>query len=289
MPDANTIHCPHCGGRCALVPEQLPITCPACGYAFATPPVARIAPAYATPVSYARQTINPRPTRNGLATTSLVLGILGFIPVCGVLAVILGYVGFRRARTPDFGGIGRRTALIGMALGFALSTTVVSAVVYAIHIAMVQMVVQAEQIQCARNLSQIGQAMILYANDNSGPYPNSPAQLLTDEDITSMVFICPSSNDTPAQGATKQAQAANLLAGGHDSYIYLGKGYTNNVSANAVMVYEPPSNHTGSGSNVLFGDGHVSFVPAAVVKTMIAQLKAGQNPPPATKGYRQPP
>src|SRR5947209_1600319 len=77
----------------------------------------------------------------------------------------------------------------------------------------------ANRVKCASNLRQIGQALLLYANDNHGEYPRmaasagpvrtpvagaaGPAEndvtaalflLLRTQDITSEVFVCPSSN-----------------------------------------------------------------------------------------------
>ena len=133
--------------------------------------------------------------------------------------------------------------------------------------------------KCGSNLRQLGQAMVLYANDHQGRYPDTMGDLL-EEDITLTVFICPASNDQAATTApTTQAAAANLLAGGHLSYIYLGKGTIGTPPANRVLAYEPLANHQNTGMNVLYGDGHVEFhhVPAATA--MIAELTAGHNPP----------
>jgi hypothetical protein len=56
------------------------------------------------------------PRRNGAAMASLIFGILGCVPeVTGVLAIVLGVVGLRRARSPNVGGKGLAGA--GLALG----------------------------------------------------------------------------------------------------------------------------------------------------------------------------
>jgi prepilin-type processing-associated H-X9-DG protein len=117
----------------------------------------------------------------------------------------------------------------------------------------------------------------LYANDHGGHYPNTFGELF-EEDLISGVFVCPDTNDTPATGATTQALAANLTAGGHLSYIYLGKGMIQTVSGKLVVAYEPLANHK-TGMNVLYGDGHVTFVELAAAQKMLAELAAGHNPP----------
>ena len=137
----------------------------------------------------------------------------------------------------------------------------------------------ANRVKCGSNLRQIGAAIMLYANKNQGCYPDKLGDLM-DVDITSAIFICSESNDEAAvPGATTQASSANVHAGGHLSYIYLGKGLTGTQSATMVIAYEPLTNHANTGMNVLFGDGHVEFFHVPAATTLLAELNAGQNPP----------
>jgi prepilin-type processing-associated H-X9-DG protein len=46
-----------------------------------------------------------------------------------------------------------------------------------------------------------------------------------------------------------------------------------------VLAYEPLTDHIGDGMNVLFGDGHVEWVPKLKASHMTAELNAGHNPP----------
>lgn len=131
----------------------------------------------------------------------------------------------------------------------------------------------AQRIKCASNLRQIGQGILLYCNDHGGEYPDSFATILVNEDLTPGVLICPDSDDTPAAGATTQALNTELRSTGHCSYIYIGDGLNSaTVPANAVVAYEPTANHGNSGSNVLFGDGHVQFMSAIWMTQMTAKL-----------------
>src|SRR5207253_10913636 len=114
-------------------------------------------------------------------------------------------------------------------------------------------------LKCNSNLRQIGQGMMLYANENGGRYPNDFGELLVTQDLTSSSFICGSTNDLPAWGPTTRAAAAALLAGDHCSYIYLGKGFTNAAPAAQIMAYEPLGHHP-NGTSFLYGDGRVDFV-----------------------------
>ena len=139
---------------------------------------------------------------------------------------------------------------------------------------------QARRVQCAANMRQLGQAMFVYAIGNSGQFPDTLDKVLPFAGAG--VFVCPSCNHTPAPGNTPQAQAANLYAGGHLSYVYVGAGLnTNGPTVNApttVVLYEPLTNH-GDGSNVLYADGSVVFLPRAAALSMIATFPAAATQP----------
>jgi prepilin-type processing-associated H-X9-DG protein len=137
----------------------------------------------------------------------------------------------------------------------------------------------ANRVKCASNMKQIGSALLLYSNENQNQYPPDLETLLKTQDISSAVFVCPTGSDTPAPGADNAAQAKNLSAGGHLSYVYVGKGMTNSEPPDKVVLYENPGAHGGDGMNVLFGDGHVEFLPKTAVQKMLTELQAGHNPP----------
>lgn len=141
------------------------------------------------------------------------------------------------------------------------------------------------QVRCASNLRQIGQTMLLYANDHGGLYPDRPEELFTIEGVGPEIFVCPASDDTPPMNATTRAMSDALASGGHFSYVYLGKGITSQWSSpSLVLAYEPPSHHDNLGAggiNVLFGDGHVEFIEQPKADQLIRDLKAGKTPPTA--------
>jgi predicted Zn finger-like uncharacterized protein/prepilin-type processing-associated H-X9-DG protein len=231
----------------------------------------------AGPVAYGGYQPPPRQATNGMAIASLVFGVIGIvIPVLipSLIGIVLGIVGLSRTKDPRVGGKG--LAIAGIAVSVAsifLAGCMISILLPSLNRARET----ANRVKCASNLRQIGQALLLYGNDNRGVYPPDFPPLLLTQDITSEVFVCPSSNDTRADpNTTVQQQAAVLHQ--HCSYKYL-PGHNYNASADTVIAYEPMTNHDGDGSNFLWGDGHVSFETKQTAAAMIKSLEAGQNPP----------
>ena len=150
----------------------------------------------------------------------------------------------------------------------------------------------AKRVRCSANMRQIWQAAQLYASSHHGRYPPDLPTLFVDQDLTPAVFNCPSSNDQPAVGPTTQAVAADLSKPGHASYIYVGKGLTDQTAtADVVVLYEPLTNHAKSGMNVLFGDGHVDWYTATQAQPILRQVAAGTWPvrdPPAIQPASKP-
>ena len=89
---------------------------------------------------------------------------------------------------------------------------------------------------------------------------------------TAPVVVCPGSSELPAPGETAQERAANLLKGGHYSYIYLGKGLIEPVDPKRVVVVEPVENHDGYGVTVLRADGLVKWLEGAEMDRMLTGL-----------------
>jgi prepilin-type processing-associated H-X9-DG protein len=105
--------------------------------------------------------------------------------------------------------------------------------------------------------------MLIYADGHGGRYPNDLAELLATEDLSPDTLVCGSTNDSPTTVPATQVTSADLLQGGHCSYVYLGKGLSPaTVPAAQVIAYEPLGHH-GDATNFLYGDGHVDFVRGA--------------------------
>jgi prepilin-type processing-associated H-X9-DG protein len=241
---------------------------------------------------YASPTIQPDEqalTQRRLALSVLVTGVLAFFPVLGFFAGAVAIINTVRARRAGVRGghplmllttLGLICGIAGILL-WASAIFIIPSGGYARPPAQVA--------KCASNLRQIGLALMFYANSHNGHLPDDIGELIS-EDLATEVFVCPSTSDERADvGPTTQQTAANIASPGHLSYIYLGKGKTNAESSDTVLAYEPlghhpPANGVAGGSNVLFGDGRVIFIPTAPMKHLIQQLNAGHNPPRAMLG-----
>jgi prepilin-type processing-associated H-X9-DG protein len=132
---------------------------------------------------------------------------------------------------------------------------------------------------CASQLISLGQAILLYCNDNRGHLPPSWREIYLTGDPTPEVFVCPASDDVPATGDSMDARAQQLVAGGHCSYQYLGAGNTKDLTPDIVLAVENPFHHGSDfGANVLFGDGHVRHMTGAASKHIFDAISRGGRP-----------
>ncbi|HVT87354.1 MAG TPA: H-X9-DG-CTERM domain-containing protein [Tepidisphaeraceae bacterium] len=130
----------------------------------------------------------------------------------------------------------------------------------------------ANRVKCASNLRSIGQAILLYANDNQGKFPPNLGELILKEELTAGSFICPSGNTQlpNAVGPDIGKQIADWVNANSD-YVYLGAGKTAAAPAVDIIAYDKPGHHDNDGINILFADGHVDFVTMRQAMQMIAQ------------------
>jgi prepilin-type processing-associated H-X9-DG protein len=134
---------------------------------------------------------------------------------------------------------------------------------------------QANRIKSASNLRQIGQAVQMHANENKGRFPDDVADLLK-QDLPPEVFGNPRANGVEPPPRASPEQLAQWVRESSE-YVYRGKGRNYTMGQNEVLAYEKPQG-LNDGINILFGDGHVEFVPMAAAKEMIRTgRKPGRN------------
>jgi hypothetical protein len=130
---------------------------------------------------------------------------------------------------------------------------------------------EAQKAKCSANLTQIMTAIVTYANQNNGEYPDSFATMIKSTGYPPGILVCPSSNDTPSTNANIKTDA-DLV--GNCSYVYLGKGLTvSTVRPDTILAYEPLSNHHRKGINVLYGDMSVRWLSRAEAEQVIPGIK----------------
>lgn len=137
----------------------------------------------------------------------------------------------------------------------------------------------AKRVKCASNLRMLGQAMLLYANENKGKYPPDLGTLLLTQDLTMEVFVCPSSGTVVPKNLKTLEEKAKWVNENSD-YIYAAAGLDNNAPPQRILIYEKATDHDHDGMNLLFGDGHVEFQPLPDAQHLIESAgKADPNPP----------
>ena len=138
----------------------------------------------------------------------------------------------------------------------------------------------ANRVKSASNLRQIGLGAMMFANgQRNGAFPKDMGELLKTQDLSIDVFINPRSSNAAPQGLTPQQQQQWVKENG--DYVWNGAGKNNATPADVPIGWEKPQGLT-DGINILFGDGHVDFVPMGKAMEMIQAAQQGNNPPAAS-------
>lgn len=124
--------------------------------------------------------------------------------------------------------------------------------------------------QCGANEKQLVGAIVAYAKQNQGNLPPTLRAVL------------------PPSITSQQSKLLQCPLG-PGAYVYLGAGLNlNAIPRDTILIYEPPGNHknpqTGkTGMNIAQVDGAVHLIESPRAEKIIAELKAGHNPPRAEK------
>lgn len=219
----------------------------------------------------------PPLAKNGKATASMVLAIIGFVLVCvgsplAIAAIILGVLALKVPADAYGRKPGRTQAVVGISLG---SVALLFALIIGVLAGMLLPVLgkareKARRVNCAGNLKQVALGLLMYSGDNKGAFPDELSALDKEALLAAgKVYHCPSVDKrSSADGPT--------LATGDLStdYDYYGTGLFDDIddATTTIIAADHAHNHPvrTPWTNVLFVDGHVEGAPAANVQEALA-------------------
>ena len=177
-----TFQCPNCGKPLTIEDRAAGMTmnCISCGKPLTVPsvsaPLLRTAPGMAG----GQQQQVAVPVTPGLATGSLVMGVLSFCfgPLLGIPAIICGHVARSKIERSNGQLTGGGVALAGLILGY-MSFVLIVPLLAAIAIpSFVNARTKAQQNACINNLRLLSGARDQYALDHDGRAPGSTQELV---------------------------------------------------------------------------------------------------------------
>jgi hypothetical protein len=190
------------------------------------------------------------PVSNGMAITSLALGICSFCLslFAGIPAVITGHIALNRIRREPHRHGGSGMAIAGLVLGY-MSILFIPILAGLMLPALAKAKSKAQRISCVSNLKQVALGARMYANDNKEVFPVS-FQAMSNDLITPKILVCPGdSRHTRALDWADFSEKENL------SYEFLAPG-AKEADVMRTIVFRCPIHE-----NVAYGDGSVQQMP----------------------------
>jgi len=199
-----------------------------------------------------------------LATWSLVLGILGVIPL-GLLgaipAVICGHIALPKIGRSNgaIGGHGR--AVAGLVLGYigiVLNLVILPAVLLP---AVASAREKARRVHCMSNLKQIGLAAHMYSMDNQEQFPPD-LQSLSKHANAPKLFVCPATGKQPGDFSSIDEWSDYTLV----------PNRSQSDPGDTVLAFSKPHCYQDKGGNIVFVDGHVRWCPIEEYRRLTDEL-----------------
>jgi prepilin-type processing-associated H-X9-DG protein len=205
----------------------------------------------------------PDAKTSGAAVASLILGILAPLTCMLTLipAVICGIVGLVKINKSRGQLKGNGLAIAGIAVPFA-AIPIVAMLLAILMPALGRVRALSYRLVCATNVSSIGKAMMMYADDYNDMYPTPSkwCDLLEEKaDVSPVSFQC---KGAPNDGRCNYAMNKNIEKLGLNAppdmvlVFETDPGWNQNGGPELLTL----DNHNGEGCNVLFSDGHVEFI-----------------------------
>ena len=199
---------------------------------------------------------------SGLAITSLVLAILSPCTcfITAIPAIILGIVGLVKISKSAGQLKGNGFAIAGIALPVVLLPFI--ALLMAIMMPALARVRQiAFRVVCGTNMSALGDAMLIYADEHDGTFP-TPAKwcdlLIEHCEVPEKILRCKGASEGPCNYAmNKNIEELGVVPPPDMVLLFETHPGWNQAGGPEILTTE---NHQDDGCNILFADGHVEFV-----------------------------
>jgi prepilin-type processing-associated H-X9-DG protein len=179
----------------------------------------------------------PQPGK-GLAVAALILGLVGLIPLLGlvpaIVGIVLGIVALAKKRP------GKGMAVAGIVTGGLGLVMIPVWVIVAIVPAVNHALEITRRANCVANLKGMGTALALYTQEYNNEYPQN-LDLLIKNGESPKLFKCPSSDV-------------------HREFDYFYLAPAKDAPATTFVACDFRNNHKGEVRNVLFMDGHASIM-----------------------------
>jgi hypothetical protein len=118
-----------------------------------------------------------------------------------------------------------------------------------------QTILVSERYACGTNMSGLGKAILIYANDYNDQLPPNLNTLIEKAEMTEKGLTCPGS-------------------GKKDSYGYCGDGLDTSCEPTIIVAYDKKGNHTEPFRNVLFLDSHVEWIEEQRFQELMVKVNA---------------
>jgi hypothetical protein len=233
--------------------------CPKCGTE--NPDVALVCSSCSTVLSgESTQTQMPAAKTSGLAIAALVLAILSPFTcyITAIPAIIMGIVVL--VKISNSGGQLKGTGLAIAAI--ALPVVLVPLWMGMLFPALARVRQIAFRVQCGTNMSGLGTAMLIYANDYDDEFPTSSKWcdlLIEHAEVTPAMFRCRGAHESPCNYAMNKNVWNFSKRDTPPDMVVLFETHPgwNQVGGPEMLTTD---NHQGDGCNVLFIDNSVRFI-----------------------------
>ncbi len=159
------------------------------------------------------ETTTPPPVRqqNGLAVTSLVLGICSVFCACltGIAAIITGHISLSRANRDPLKYGGKGLAIAGLCLGYFFSLFGTAIQAGLLLPALAKGKARAQQVACVNNLKQIAMSARIYADDHEQKLPPSFVAM-SNELVAPKFLVCPGDKHHTLAAGWSSASSDNI-------------------------------------------------------------------------------